>query len=154
MKANPLVIATVVLALLGGAVYYVKENPPAEEDAKPALVDVEDETIAEVTVRKAGQEPITVVRGEDEKWKFGGSLSAVPADDSSIGLMITNLASMDADRVVEEQASDWTPYGLVGDGELSVDVKFKDQRLRSRGRRPQAVHRLQLHQELVRQDGL
>ena len=126
MKANPLVIATVLLALLGGAVYYTKENPPADEDAKPTLVDVEDETITEVTVRKAGQEPITVVRGEDEKWNFGGSLSAVPADDSSIGLMITNLASMDADRVVEEQASDWTPYGLVGNGELSVDVKFKE----------------------------
>ena len=33
---------------------------------------------------------------------------------------------MDADRVVEEETADWTPYGLVGDGELAVEVKFKE----------------------------
>ncbi len=126
MKANPLLIAVIVLAALGGAVYYTNEHPPADDEAKPALVDTKDENITEVTIAKAGQEPITVLRGDDSKWKFGGSLSAVPADDSAIGLMITNLASIDADRVVEDQVSDWTPYGLVGDGELAVDVKFKE----------------------------
>jgi hypothetical protein len=126
MKANPLLIAIVVLAGLGGAVYYTTEHPPEDSDAKPALVDTKDENITEVTVLKAGQDPITVVRGEDDKWKFGGALSSVPADDTAIGLMITNLASMDADRVVEEKVDDWTPYGLVGDGELSVDVKLKE----------------------------
>ena len=126
MKANPLLIAVVLLALLGGAVYYTMENPPEGDDSKPQLVKAEEADITEVTVTKAGQEPITVVRGEDDKWTFGGALSSVPADDSAIGLMITNLASMDADRVVEEQVSDWTPYGLVGDGELSVEVKFKE----------------------------
>ncbi len=125
MKANPLLVAILVLAVLGGAVYYTMENPPEDDEAKPALVDVEEEDVVEVTVRKAGADPITVVRGDDGKWRFGGGLS-IPADDSSIGLMITNLASMDADRVVQDQVDDWTPYGLVGDGELAVDVKFKE----------------------------
>ncbi|MEZ5391535.1 MAG: DUF4340 domain-containing protein [Bryobacterales bacterium] len=125
MKANPLLIAVVVLAVLGGAVYYSIENPPADEDAKPELVKAKEADITEVTVTKAGQAPITVVRGADDKWTFGGGLT-IPADDSAIGLMITNLASMDADRVVEENVTDWAPYGLEGDGELSVDVKFKE----------------------------
>ena len=125
MKANPLLVAILVLAVLGGAVYYTMENPPVDDEAKPALVDVEEDDIVEVTVIKPGQDPITVVRGDDDKWQFGGGLD-VPADDSAIGLMITNLASMDADRVVEEQIADWTPYGLVGDGELAVNVKFKE----------------------------
>jgi hypothetical protein len=126
MKANPLLIAVILLAALGAAVYYTMENPPSDEEAKPALVDAEEADIVEVTVRKAGQDPITVVRGEDDKWKFGGALAGTPADDSAIGLMITNLASMDADRVVNEQVSDWTQYGLVDDGELAVEVKFKE----------------------------
>lgn len=125
MKANPLLVAVFVLAALAGASYYTMKNPPADEDAKPQLVHVEEDQIVEVTVHKAGQDPITVVRGEDDKWKFGGGLD-IPADDSSIGLMITNLASMDADRVVEDEVPDWTPYALVDDGELSVDVKFKE----------------------------
>ena len=72
MKANPLLVAVLVLAVLGGAVYYTMENPPADDEAKPALVDVEEDQIVEVTIRKAGEDPSPSVRGEDEKWEFGG----------------------------------------------------------------------------------
>ena len=124
---NPLVIALLLLAVLGGAVWYTSENPPATEDEDTvSLIDVKDEQIAEVTVRKPGQEPITVTRAAgEEDWSFGGGLD-VPADDAAIGLMVTNLANLNADRVVNEETTDWSPYGLEGEGSIAVDVRFRD----------------------------
>lgn len=124
---NPLVIALLVLAVLGGAVWYTKQNPPAAEDEDSiALVDVKDDQVAEVTVRKQGSEPITLTRAAgEEDWSFGGGLE-FPADSAAVGLMITNLAGLSADRVVNEETTDWAPYGLDGDGEIAVEVKFRD----------------------------
>ena len=111
MKANPLVIAVPVLAVLGGLVYYTNENPPVEDDDTVSIIDVEEDDVRQAKVVKPDGETITVVRGEDDEWGFGPPLT-IPADDSAIGLMITNLASMDADRLVEEQITDWAPFGL------------------------------------------
>ena len=126
MKGNPLLIAVVVLAVLGGLVWYTRENPPTSEDEdRVSIVDVEEEQIEAVTIRKQGGETITVERGEDEKWKFGGGVN-VPANDTEIGFMITNLASMEADRVVQEQVADWAPYQLADNGALSVEMQTEE----------------------------
>ena len=124
---NPLVIALLVLVVLGGAVWYTNQNPPQpEDDDAISLVDVEDDQVAEVTITRPGLEPITVTRADGEKaWKFGGGLD-FPADDAAVGLMVTNLAGMDADRVVNEETTDWSTYGLEGDGAVAVDVKFRN----------------------------
>lgn len=124
---NPLVIALLVLAVLGGAVWYTNQNPPVEDDEDTiSLIDVEDDQVAEVTVTRPGAETVTVTRrdGEDD-WQFGGGLD-FPADDAAIGLMVTNLANLDADRIVNEETTDWSTYGLEGDGTVAVDVKFRD----------------------------
>ena len=121
MKANPLVIAVPVLAALGGLVYYTNENPPVEEDEMIAIIDVEEEDVQQATVTKPSGEKISVVRGDNGEWGFGPPLT-IPADDSAIGLMITNLASMDADRLVEDEVPEWGPFGLDGDGSLSVEM--------------------------------
>lgn len=111
MKSNPLVIAAVVLALLGGAVWYTRENPPPDEDAAPKIVEVEADDIRRITLRRNGEEPIEMVRGEDDEWEFAGGLEFA-ADDSSIGLMASSLASLNAERVVSESVVEWGPYEL------------------------------------------
>lgn len=111
MKANPLLLAVVLLALLGGAVWYTRENPPPDENETPSLVELEEETVRKVTIAREGRDDVTVVRGEDDAWDFGPGIDA-PADDSSIGFMITSLASLNADRVVSENVRDWSPYEL------------------------------------------
>ena len=111
MKANPLVIAVLLLALLGGAVWYTREHPPADEDEAPKVLDLDEDAIREVTLKTRGDEPITVVRGADDEWAFGGGL-AIAADDSAIGLMIGSLASLNAERVVSENVLEWQPYDL------------------------------------------
>ncbi len=124
MKANPLLLAVAVLAALGAAVWYTRENPPPDEDATPAIVKLEEETIQEVTVTRTGHDTLAVVREEDGEWGFGAGID-VPADDSSIGFMITSLASLNADRVVSENVHDWSPYELE-DPELKVAYKLKE----------------------------
>ena len=124
MKANPLVIAVIALALLGGAVWYTRENPPPDEDAAPKIVDLEEGEIRQVTLRQQGEDPITVVRGEDDEWQFGGGLE-VAADDTSIGLMVSSLASLNADRVVSENVVEWRPYELE-DPALAVSFEVAE----------------------------
>ncbi len=124
MKANPLLIAAAVLAALGIAVWRTRENPPPDEDAAPALVKLEEEAIQEVAVTRAGRDTIAVVRGDGGEWGFGGGID-IPADDSSIGFMITSLASLNADRVVSENVLDWSPYELE-DPALKVAYKLKE----------------------------
>lgn len=126
MKANPLVISVLVLAALGAAVWFTMENPPPAEDSDAIpLVEAEESEIVEVTVRRPDAEAVTVMRGEEGEWEFGGDVD-VPADGAAIGLMTSNLAGLEAERVVQEQTTDWAPYRLDADGEVSVDVRFAE----------------------------
>jgi hypothetical protein len=66
-----------------------------------------------------------VRRGEDKEWKFGEPLT-MKVDGFAAETLLANLTPMNADRVVEEKVSDWTPYGLTGDGTLRVTVEAKE----------------------------
>ena len=123
MKQNPLLIAVLVLVVLGGLVYYTRENPPQPESDTVPLVRVEEAAIRKVTVLKPGGDTIVVQRETAQPWTFGNGVTAL-ADESAINLMITNLASLDAARVVQEATNDWAPYGLDGDGQLRVTVEL------------------------------
>lgn len=124
MNPKTLIIAVGILAVLGGAVYYTKENPPATGEEGPKIVSVEKDQVQELIISRPGKDAITVQRGEGDKWKFGPPLS-IPADSSSIGFMADTAASLEADRVVEENVTDWKPYGLE-EPSLTLEVKLKD----------------------------
>lgn len=124
MNPKSLLIAVGILAILGGAVYYTKENPPPTGDEKPKIVSVEADQIQEITVSRPGADTISVQRGEDGEWKFAPPLT-IPASSSSIGFMADSAASLEADRVVEENITEWAPFGL-SDPSLTVEIKLKD----------------------------
>ena len=123
MNPKSLLIAVGILAVLGGLVYYTKENPPATGEEKPKLVSVEKDQVQELTVTRPGEDPIVMQR-EGDKWKFGPPLT-IPADSASIGFMADSAAALEADRVVDENVTDWKPYGLDAPS-LTVDIKLKD----------------------------
>ncbi len=124
---NPirLLIAVGVLAVLAGLVYWSEENPPASDDAKTPIVELEADDVRALTVERPGQETIAVERGEDDAWKFAAPLT-IPADDSAVSLLLNNITPMNSDRVVDEEVADWRPYGLEGEAwSLRVDVTAK-----------------------------
>ena len=125
MKPLPLLIAVVVLGVLGGLVYYTEENPPADDDERVEIVDIEQDDLVEVTVTRPDVDPLTVKRGEDQKWQFGEPLT-IPADDSSVSSMLNSTTPLRCDRVVQEEVTDWSPFGLDGDGTLQLDLKAKE----------------------------
>ena len=125
MKPMPLLIAVAVLAILGGLVYYTEENPPAFGDDKTPIVDVEQDSIQKVIVTRPDKDPIELQRGEDDEWAFGAPLT-IPADQFSVNSMVSSLASMDSDRVVEENVINWAPYGLTGQGTIQVEAEVEE----------------------------
>lgn len=124
MNPKSLLIAVGILAILGGAVYYTKENPPSTGDENPKIVSVESDQVQELTISRPEADPLTVQRGEDDKWQFGPPLT-IPANSSSIGLLVDSAASLEADRIVEENVTEWQPYGL-DQPSLTLDLKLKD----------------------------
>ena len=50
-----------------------------------------------------------------------------PVGESPVNTMISNLASMNADRLVDEQVRNWAPYGLDGAGTLEVSAVVKQE---------------------------
>jgi len=125
MKPMPLLIAVVLLAILGGLVYYTEENPPAPDDEQVKVVDLKAADIQAVTVRRPGQEPLTVRRSGDSDWTFAEP-SSMKVDGFAAETLIAGLTPMSASRVVEEQVTDWAPYGLTGEGTLRVEVEAKE----------------------------
>ena len=126
MKPVPLLIAVGILAILGGLVWYTEENPPETGEEKPEIVSLEEDDIVEVTISRPDKDPITLRRDEDDEWQFG-EVYTFPADESTVKMMVSNLASMNADRVVEEQVRNWGRYGLDGEGTLEVRAEVEQE---------------------------
>jgi hypothetical protein len=124
MNPKSLLIAVGILAILGGAVYYTKENPPSSEDDKPKIVSVEKSEIQELTISRPGTDPLTVQQTEEDKWSFAPPLT-IPADSRAIGFLAESAAAIEADRLVDENVTEWQTYGL-DEPSLTLEVKLKD----------------------------
>ena len=126
MKPTPLLIALGIFIILGGFVYYTSENPPEPEDSRQPILRVEEDKIRRITISRPEHDTITLERSDDDGWVFGKPPTAMRADDSAAGLMAVNLAELSADRVVEENISDWAPFGLNESGTVQVALEVDD----------------------------
>ncbi len=126
MKPAPLIIAFVVLAVLGALVWYTEKNPPETGEQKPEIISVEEDDIVRVTISRPRKDAITLERGEDGEWRFGEPYT-FPVGESPVNTMISNLASMKADRLIDEQVRNWAPYGIDGAGALEVTAVVKQE---------------------------
>ena len=129
MKPTPLLMSLGVLIVLAGFVYYTAENPPKVEDDRQPILRADEDKIRGITISRPDHDPITLERGgegDDDEWVFGEPLGELRADESAASLMATNLAELSADRIVEENVTDWTPYGLQDAGTVQVALEVDD----------------------------
>ena len=116
------ILLVLVLAGLGGYIYFVDSNRPAGgiED-KQKVFTVEADAIDEVTVTADGE--TTTLRKTDGTWKITAPV-ATDADANEVSGLTSAISGLEVNRVVEENASNLADYGLA---EPRIKIAFKGQ---------------------------
>ena len=128
MKPKGLLIAVVLLAVLGGVTWWSnksqadKAKAPAA-DAPAKLLTIPDDQFQEIKIKKVTGELLNLKR-ENGKWRMTAP-TPLPADQDAAASMVSTLANLNADKVVEEKATDFKPYGLDLPT-LDVEIVRKD----------------------------
>ena len=127
MKPKGLLIAVVLLAVLGGLTWWSNKSQADKAktptDAATKLLTIPDDQFQEIKIKKLTGELLDLKR-ENGKWQMTAP-KALPADQDAVGGMVSTLANLNADKVVEDKAADLKPYGL-DTPTLDVQVIRKD----------------------------
>lgn len=127
MNFRGLIVAVVVLATLGGVLYWSQHHKPAEESAAvpasaaPMIVKINPADVSQLVIRQ--KEPVTLKK-IDGKWQITEP-KPYPADQEAVAGVLSTLSGLNADRVVEEKASDRKQYGL-DPAQVELDISIKD----------------------------
>jgi hypothetical protein len=130
MKNHGLLIAAVVLAALTGVLYWSNRHPPSENTAKasldtpPKILSLKQEDISKIQIRKKGGEELDLAKGDAGKWQISAP-KPLGADQEAVSSLLTSVSSLNADRLVEDKASEVSQYGLAQPA-LELDVTTKD----------------------------
>ena len=127
MKPKGLLIAVVLLAVLGGLTWWSNKKQAAAgkapADASTKLLSIPADQFQEIKIKKLTGEVIRL-RNANGKWQIVEP-KALPADQDTLGSLVSTLSSLNADKVVEDKAADLKPYGL-DNPTLDVSVLKKD----------------------------
>jgi hypothetical protein len=116
-----LIALAAVLAGLGAYIYFVESKKPqgAETTAGPKIFSVKSDAIDEITVKSASGDR-TRLKKAGGSWQIVEPVAA-PADESEVSGIVTNLATVDNVRTVEESPSDLKQFGLA---EPRLEIAF------------------------------
>lgn len=111
-----------ILIALGAYLYFVesKRTPGSETEKKDKVFSVEADAIDEITI-KAESGDTTTLRKSGSDWQIVAPTTA-PADGAEVSGLTTNLASLEQERIIDENPSDVKEFGLA---EPRVEVTFK-----------------------------
>src|SRR3954469_20354548 len=118
MKPKGLLIAVVLLAVLGGAIWWsnkkqataaTKGTGTDAASTSTKMLTIPDDQIQEIRIKKVTGEVEQLTR-ESGKWRMTEP-KPLAADQDAVASMVTSLASLNADKIVEEKAEDLKPYG-------------------------------------------
>jgi uncharacterized protein DUF4340 len=117
--------STIVLLMIalgfGAYLYFIDAKRPVEdENAKAKVFSYETSKINQVQIKASSGDVTALKKGTSGDWTIVKPVEA-PADRTAISDVVTNLASLEEDRVVEENAADLKIYGLA---EPRIDVTF------------------------------
>src|SRR5262245_54049137 len=130
------IVLVVVAAALGGFLYYDSKRPPSDDNKKEKVFpDVQSDKIDQITV-KSEKDGTTTAAKQGDRWQQTQPM-AVPADEAEISGITSNLASLEVQRVVEEQPKEVKQFGLDPPRmEVSFRQGGKDHKLLLGGKTP------------------
>ena len=129
MKPKGLLIAVVLLAVVGGSAVWVYKHPddksktPDSATATTKLLTIPDDQFQEIRIKKVTDERITLKR-DGNKWRLTAPVT-LAADLDAVNSIATTLSNLNADKVIEENATDLKPYGLDLPT-LDIEIARKD----------------------------
>jgi hypothetical protein len=129
MKLRGLLIAAVVLAILGGVLYWSshRKTPPTPASAAtPPVVKVEPASVTALTVTQKNTAPVTLTRSGASQWQITAPHSTL-ADASAVSGILSNLDPLPSQRVIADSATDLAPYGLK-DPSVAIDLTEKNKK--------------------------
>src|SRR5688572_11921343 len=110
-----------VLVGLACYVYFVEwQRPLVDEEKERIFIETAADDVEEVHVTLAGATP-TQAKKVDGKWRLVAPVETA-ADEGELSSMASSLATLDVQRVVEENATDLAKYGLEP---ARVEVAFR-----------------------------
>lgn len=115
-----------ILAALGGAIWYSQKHPPKPEtETKPTVkvLSLPEDQISKIRILHPSGDNIALERAEDGKWKMTEP-KPWRVDESTMSGMLGTLSSLDADQVVAENNTDWKSFGL-DPGKVTVEASLK-----------------------------
>jgi uncharacterized protein DUF4340 len=127
MNFRGLIVAVVVLAMLGGVLYWSQHRKPAEENAvaststAPVVLKVNPGDVTELILKQ--KEPVTLTK-TDGKWQITEP-KPYPADQVAVASVLSTLSGLNADRLVDEKATDRKQYGLEP-AQVELDIRGKN----------------------------
>jgi hypothetical protein len=116
------VLLAILLGLVGYIYFYEMKRPgPAEQaEQKQKVFSVDAEKIEEVQVKAASGER-TVLKKSNGRWNIVDPVAA-KADEGEASGLVTSLASLEIQRVIDENPRDIAQYGLASP---RVEIGFK-----------------------------
>jgi hypothetical protein len=127
MNFRGLIVAVVVLATLGGVLYWSQHHKPAEESAAvpastvPVIVKINAADVSQLIIK---QKELVTLKKTNGKWQITEP-EPYPADQEAVDGVLSTLSGLNADRIVEEKASDRKQYGL-DPAQVELDVTGKN----------------------------
>jgi len=120
MRGRSTLILLIVAAAFGGYLYFFESKKAIpDENAKKKVFTYDTAKIEQVEIKLASGED-TALKKDASGWTIVKPTTA-PADQNNVNDIVTNLATLEEDRVVEENASDLKAYGLT---QPRMDVSF------------------------------
>src|SRR5258707_8251492 len=98
MKNSGLLIASVVLAALTGALYWSNRHPAYENTAKasidtpPKILTLKQEDISKIEIKKKGGRALNLAKGDAGKWQITAPRPLCP-DHESVSSLLSTVSS-------------------------------------------------------------
>ena len=129
MRIRGLLIATVVFAALAGVLYWSDHRKASAEaakpdaDAAPQILKLDETSITQLDLKKKDA-PAILLSKSGSDWKITAPKSYA-ADQATVTSIVSRLASLDSERLVDSKATDLQRYGLEHPS-LELDVTEKN----------------------------
>jgi hypothetical protein len=130
MKIRGLIVAAVVFLILSGILYWSEHRKPAEDTAKisadtpPVILKLDESAITKLNLKRKDVEPLVLAKGDSGKWQITEP-KLLGADQSTVSGIVSTLASLNSERLVEDKAAELKQYGLDQPG-LELDITEKN----------------------------